>query len=282
MLVKLTDISLVYLEGSPAATDALTDVSFTLESGEFAAVIGRTGSGKSTLTQIMAGLLRPSAGSVELDGVDLWSDRASRSHLRDLVGLVMQEPERQLFETTVAADVAFWPKNSGWAGPEIEAAVEAALRRVGLDIQKYGERSPFSLSGGEKRRVAMAGVLVMDPPLLILDEPTVGLDPRGRQELLEYLRGLNQAGTTILMITHDLDIVAESAGRVLGFEAGRLIDDTTPSALFSQRAKTDQELATAPTVAKRLAEKGFLLDDEPLTVDELADSIIKVFPGAPA
>ncbi len=275
MLVELTDIDYEYLGGSPGAARALSGVSLGIESGEFVALIGKTGSGKSTLTQIMAGILEPSTGSVRIEGRDLWGDKRQKLQGRASVGLVMQQPERQLFETTVADDVAFWPKNAGVDGDAIEQLVDRALERVGLTPDTYRHRSPFSLSGGEMRKVAIAGVLVMEPRLLLLDEPTVGLDPHGRRELLEYITGLNRDGTTIVMVTHDIDMVAELADRVLVVEEGRLAADSTPGALFSHRSGQFEELPGASMIARELARGGFAIEDEPITLDELADSIIR-------
>jgi len=282
MLVELIDVDYEYLEGSPSADKALSGVSFAIEPGEFVALIGKTGSGKSTLVQIMAGLLSPAAGAVRINGRNLWGDKRQRIEARRNVGLVMQQPERQLFEATVADDVAYWPKNAGVDKDAIEQLVDKALERVGLAPDVYRRRSPFSLSGGEMRKAAVAGVLVMEPRLLLLDEPTVGLDPRGRQDLLEHIASLNHDGTTIVMVTHDMDTVAELAGRVLVVDSGRLSADASPRALFSHRSGRYGELPTASAVARELIHGGFAIEDEPITLDELADSIIRTFERASA
>ncbi len=282
MLVELIDVDYQYLEGSPSATKALNGVSFAIEPGEFVALVGKTGSGKSTLTQIMAGLLAPTAGVVRIDGRDLAGDKRQRIEARRNVGLVMQQPERQLFEATVADDVAYWPKSAGVDKDAIEKLVNKALERVGLAPEVYRHRSPFSLSGGEMRKAAIAGVIVMEPRLLLLDEPMVGLDLRGRQELLEHFASLNRDGTTIIMVTHDMDTVAELAGRVLLVDNGRLAADASPRELFSHRSQRFRELPTASAVARELVGGGFVIEDEPITIDELADSIIRTFERASA
>lgn len=260
MLIELKEVGYAYLAKSPAATQTLMDITFRIGEGEFVALIGPTGSGKTTLAGIMAGLTRPSSGTVVLGGAQ--------------VGFVFQQPERQLFEATVADDIAFWPRNRRLAHDETARRVRAAMEAVGLEYDRYADRSPFSLSGGEMRRAAIAGILVMEPSLLILDEPTAGLDPRGKRDLLGRIACLNRAGTAIVMITHDMDDVAELASRVLKLERGRLIADGAPRTVFDWRgALPDDALPTAPRIARLLNARGRALTSACLTLAELEESI---------
>ncbi len=234
MQLTFDHVTHTYQPDSPFQATAIRDVSLTIRSGEFVALIGHTGSGKSTLAQHMNGLLRPTEGRVLLDGRDIHEKGADRRAVRQRIGLVFQYPEQQLFEETVAKDVAFGPKNLGLSATEIDARVHEALERVRLSYDEMAEKSPFELSGGQMRRVAIAGVLAMRPEMLVLDEPAAGLDPMGRDELLSLIEQLHQNGTTIVMISHSMDDVARAAKRILVMEHGKLAMQGTPDEIFSE------------------------------------------------
>jgi len=285
MLVELDAVGYTYLANSAVADNALNGVSMAVDEGEFIAVIGATGSGKTTLAQVMAGLLRPDAGRVLYEGADIWRDRKQLPQRRRLAGLVFQEPERQLFEMTVEDDIGFWPRNVGVAAAEMPGMVEKAMTAVGLDYEAFRGRSPFGLSGGEMRRAAIAGILVMAPPLLILDEPTVALDPVGRAGLLERMKKLNREGTAIMLVSHDMDEVAELADRVIVMDKGRIVVEGAPRSIFSQGellAKLGLELPQMARLAKLLADKGLALRSLPLTLGEMEDEILSALGESPA
>lgn len=285
MLVELEAVGYTYLPRSEAAAQALSDVSLTVGAGEFIALIGPTGSGKSTLVQIMAGLVQPTTGRVKLAGADIWLDKARLPERRRLVGLVFQEPEKQLFELTVEDDVAFWPRNSGVSSGELPEMTRGALEAVGLDYRSYRTRSPFTLSGGEMRRVAVAGILVMNPRVLILDEPTVGLDARGRMDLSSRIRALNKKKTAIVMVSHDMDEVAESADRVIMLAQGGIVFDGPPREAFKQTELLDGiglELPQVARIAARLRRQGLLGARLPLTLAEIETDILTALGKAPA
>jgi energy-coupling factor transport system ATP-binding protein len=231
--IVLEQVSHAYRSG-PQTTVALDRIDLTVRDGELLALIGHTGSGKSTLAQHLNGLLKPTSGRVLLDGQDINAGDANRRALRFQVGLVFQYPEHQLFEETVYKDVAFGPKNMGLSDAEIDARVREALALVGLDFDEISPRSPFELSGGQMRRTALAGVLAMRPRVLVLDEPTAGLDPRGRDFLLQDVEHLNRSGTTVVLISHAMDDVARLATRVAVLENGALAMEGTPEEVFSQ------------------------------------------------
>ncbi len=233
MPIVLEQVSHAYRSG-PQTTVALDRIDLTVRDGELLALIGHTGSGKSTLAQHLNGLLKPTSGRVLLDGQDINAGDANRRALRFQVGLVFQYPEHQLFEETVYKDVAFGPKNMGLSDAEIDARVREALALVGLDFDEISPRSPFELSGGQMRRTALAGVLAMRPRVLVLDEPTAGLDPRGRDFLLQDVEHLNRSGTTVVLISHAMDDVARLATRVAVLENGALAMEGTPEEVFSQ------------------------------------------------
>ena len=233
-ILEVRNLDYIYSAGTPFEHKALDNVSFALEPGEFVGIIGHTGSGKSTLMQQMNGLLKPSSGQVLLDGVDIWSDKKLTRQARFRVGLVFQYPEYQLFEETVYRDIAFGPKNMGLEEKEIDRRVREAAGFVGLTEQQL-EVSPFDLSGGQKRRVAIAGVIAMEPEVLILDEPTAGLDPVGRAEILGNIEAYRQAkNATIMMVSHSMEDVARLTDRLLVMNGSRLAMDGTPSEVFSR------------------------------------------------
>ena len=231
-ILEVKNLCHIYSAGTPFERAALKDVSFSVERGEFIGIIGHTGSGKSTLMQHLNGLLKPTSGSILLDGVDIWSDKKTTRQSRFRVGLVFQYPEYQLFEETVYKDIAFGPKNMGLKADEIDRRVREAAAHVGLTEAQL-EVSPFDLSGGQKRRVAIAGVIAMEPEVLILDEPTAGLDPEGREEILQNIDGYRKAkGATIMMVSHSMTDVARLADRLLVMNKACLAMDGTPQEVF--------------------------------------------------
>ena len=233
-ILEVRNLDYIYSAGTPFEHKALDNVSFALEPGEFVGIIGHTGSGKSTLMQQMNGLLKPTSGQVLLDGMDIWSDKKLTRQARFRVGLVFQYPEYQLFEETVYRDIAFGPKNMGLEEKEIDRRVREAAGFVGLTEAQL-EVSPFDLSGGQKRRVAIAGVIAMEPEVLILDEPTAGLDPVGRAEILGNIEAYRQAkNATIMMVSHSMEDVARLTDRLLVMNGSRLAMDGTPSEVFSR------------------------------------------------
>ena len=285
MPIELKDVSYVYNEGLPDEKRALSHIDLTFREGEFTAIIGHTGSGKSTLIQMLNGLLKPTSGTVLLDGEDIFEEPDVRSKkkrrearakkmlsVRQRVGLVFQYPEHQLFEMTVAEDVAFGPRNLQLPKDEIKKRIREAMEMVGLD-RSYREKSPFELSGGEKRRVAIAGVLAMKPDFLILDEPTAGLDPQGRDEILNQTRQLcDKTGIAILLVSHSMDDVARFADRVVAIEEGELKYDGTPKEVFSHAEDLKAMGLGIPQVtelAMQLKEKGFPIRETVLDLDEM-------------
>ena len=250
MEITLEHVSHTYQPGSPFQAAALCDVSLTIRRGVFLALIGHTGSGKSTLAQHINGLLRPTAGRVLLDGQDIEEKGFSKKQLRQRVGLVFQYPEHQLFEETVAKDVAFGPRNLGLSAQETADRVREALERVGLPYDEIAEKSPFELSGGQMRRAAMAGVLAMRPEMLVLDEPAAGLDPQSREEMLQMIARLHAQGDGIVMISHSMDDVARYATRAVVMEKGRAVMEGTPAQVFRQAERLEEMGLEVPAVCR--------------------------------
>lgn len=246
--VTLEHVTHTYQPGSPFQAVALSDVSLVIRAGEFVSLIGHTGSGKSTLVQHLNGLLTPTSGRVLIDGRDIHEKGYPMREARQKIGLVFQYPEHQLFEETVAKDVAFGPKNLGLSQAEIQKRVREALLRVNLSYQEVGEKSPFELSGGQMRRVALAGVLAMRPEMLVLDEPAAGLDPQGREDMLRLIAALHRQGATIVMVSHSMDDVARFASRAVVMEQGRLAMDGTPQEIFAQAQRLEQMGLDVPAV----------------------------------
>jgi energy-coupling factor transport system ATP-binding protein len=271
-IITVENLTHVYQAG-PLRQAALADVSLTIARGSVAAIIGVTGSGKSTLVQHFNGLLRPTSGRVVVDGVDVQAaSSADLRALRQRVGMLFQFPEAQLFGRSVFADVAFGPQRMGLAAREVQRRVVAALDLVGLPYREYAARSPFELSGGQMRRVALAGVLALAPALLVLDEPTVGLDAAGRAEFYAYLRrARREQGATILLVSHDMAEVAALAEWVIVLHAGRLVLQGTPRALFAQADQLRACGLAAPPLAELLAllrGRGLAVPDDVFTLDE--------------
>ncbi len=277
MLIELKDVSYVYGKGTVYETAALDHIDLSIGEGEFVGIIGHTGSGKSTLIQHMNGLMRPTAGQLLCDGNDIWADGYDLRSLRTHVGLVFQYPENQLFEMDVLTDVEFGPKNQGLPPEMVEQRAREALKQVGIAEELY-KVSPFELSGGQKRRVAIAGVLAMDPEVLILDEPTAGLDPRGRDEILGLIRRLHDVrGITIVLVSHSMEDVAAYAERLIVVHDGRIPFDGTPKQVFLHYKELEEMGLAAPQVTyimHALREKGLPVDVTATTVADAKRSIL--------
>ena len=281
MPIEVIHLTHCYSEGSALRTVALDDVSFRIEDGEFVGIIGHTGSGKSTLVQHLNGLLKPSSGQVLIDGEDLNGEHVNRRSLRQRIGLVFQYPEYQLFEESVAKDIAFGPKNQGLSSAEIDERVRYAMDCVHLDYAKYAERSPFELSGGQMRRVAIAGVLAMRPSVLILDEPTAGLDPRGRDKILTMLEELHaREHVTILMVSHSMDDMARLASRLIVMSEGRIVAQGTPREIFSREEMMTSiglDIPEAARLCARLRAKGYDLPADLFRPEELKEHLLRLW-----
>ncbi len=278
MSITIKNLTHVYNEGMPFEKVALEDINIEIKSGEFVGIIGHTGSGKSTLIQMFNGLLKPTRGEVLVNDKDINGEQVSKKEIRQKVGLVFQYPEYQLFEMTVKDDVAFGPKNLGLDANEITARVQYALDAVGLD-HTYYEKSPFELSGGQKRRVAIAGVLAMKPEILILDEPTAGLDPKGRNELFKQLQKMHhELGLTIVLISHSMEDVARYAEKLFVLYKGKIAYQGTPREVFANGKKLEEIGLAMPQIRyimEVLKEKGMPVTEDVLTVEEAADILIK-------
>ena len=279
MSITVENLTYTYSKGLPNETRALEDVSFQLKTGEFAAVIGHTGSGKSTLMQQLNGLLRPDSGKITVGEVCITDPSTKMTEVRRKVGLVFQYPEYQLFEETVAKDVAFGPKQVGMTGEELDRVVEESIRLTGLDYEEVKERSPFELSGGQKRRVAIAGVLAMKPEILILDEPTAGLDPSAHRDVLELIRRIHrQERMTILLVSHNMGDIAELADRVLVMNRGKLVMNGTPAEVFSRGEplwEMGLGLPPATEFMERLKDRMPGIDAAQLSIEDAAKEICR-------
>ena len=285
MQIKVENLSMIYSPGLPYETKALEDINFTVQQGEFLGIIGHTGSGKTTLVQCIAGLLVPTAGrivAVADDGTEtVISEKGKEAfRVRRSVGIVFQYPEYQLFEETVMKDVCFGPKNQGLTEEEQIARAREALDLVGISADEKGEASPFDLSGGQKRRVAIAGVLAMQPSVLILDEPTAGLDPKGHDDILEMIRRIRaEKNMTIILVSHNMDDVAEYADRVLAMDRGRLMLLGTPEEVYCEHEEelrsVGLDIPAGPAFLWMLKERGMDLDDNHLSFEDTAEEIIR-------
>ena len=277
MGIILDNVSYTYQEGTPFASAALSDVSLTIDDGSYTAIIGHTGSGKSTILQLLNGLLVPTKGSVRVFDTLITSTSVNKQirQIRKQVGLVFQFAENQIFEETVLKDVAFGPQNFGVSVEEAEAIAREKLDLVGIDESLF-ERSPFELSGGQMRRVAIAGILAMEPSILVLDEPTAGLDPIGRKELMTLFEKLHQDGITIVLVTHLMDDVAEFADQVYVMEKGRLVKSGAPSLVFQNLEFMENIQLGVPKItrfAQRLADRGVSFKQMPITIEEFKEFI---------
>ena len=284
MPIEVRHLTHTYSEGSAFQATAIRDVNLSIADGEFVAVIGHTGSGKSTLVQHLNGLLKPTEGQILVDGEDMFGEGVDKRKIRQKVGLVFQYPEYQLFEETVAKDIAFGPKNQGLSPEEIDRRVRTAMAHVHLDYDKYAERSPFELSGGQMRRVAIAGVLAMEPKVLILDEPTAGLDPRGRDRILGMIRDLHaEGGVTVIMVSHSMDDVARLATRLVVMSRGQLVATGTPREIFRQREMMERIGLGVPEAAQlcgKLRARGLPLPEDLYTPEELRDALLALWKEA--
>ena len=278
MPIQVEHLTHTYMPGSPFSAVALNDVSLTIEDGELIGLLGHTGSGKTTLVQHLNGLIKPTSGRVVVDGLDLTQKGVSLLEVRKKVGLVFQYPEYQLFEETVAKDIAFGPRNMGLDAEEIDRRVRGAMLQVGLNYDEVAERSPFELSGGQMRRVAIAGVLAMRPRVLILDEPTAGLDPAGRNSILQMIRDLHAAGgLTVIMVSHSMDDISTLATRLVVMSRGELVMTGTPREVFTQQEKLRSiglGVPQAAELAHALIAEGFDLPGDLYTLDEVCHAIL--------
>ena len=277
MGIALENVSFTYQEGTPLASTALSDVSLTIEDGSYTALIGHTGSGKSTILQLLDGLLVPSQGSVRVFDTLITSTSKNKDirQIRKQVGLEFQFAENQIFEETVLKDVAFGPQNFGVSEEDAEQIAREKLALVGIDESLF-DRSPFELSGGQMRRVAIAGILAMEPAILVLDEPTAGLDPLGRKELMNLFKKLHQSGMTIVLVTHLMDDVAEYANQVYVMEKGRLVKFGKPSDVFQDVVFMEEVQLGVPKITafcKRLADRGVSFKRLPIKIEEFKESL---------
>ena len=277
MPLVIKDLNYYYMTGTPFEVHALKGINLRVEDGEFVGIIGHTGCGKSTLTQQIAGLLKPTSGTVEINGEDINASGYDRKKLRRTVGVVFQYPEYQLFEENVGKDVALGPTKVGMSEDEVNQSVDDALRLVGFEPEQIKESSPFDLSGGQKRKVAIAGVLAMKPGILILDEPIAGLDPVGREQFMELIKRLNNEGTTILMISHNMDGLCDYASRIIAMEHGEIYADGTPKEVFSDLDRLREiglGASEARTAAYLLKQRGWNAPDDIIKKDELVSYIM--------
>ncbi|WP_125153949.1 energy-coupling factor transporter ATPase [Clostridium rectalis] len=279
MSIKIENLVHIYMQGTPFEKKAIDNVSLEINDGEFIALIGHTGSGKSTLIQHINGLLKPHSGKIIVDEVDITDKHTKLSDIRKKVGLVFQYPEYQLFEETIEKDIAFGPRNLGLNDEEISLRIKRAMNIVGLDYNTYKDKSPFELSGGQKRRVAIAGVVAMEPEVLILDEPTAGLDPKGRDDILGNIKDLHKEyNMTIILVSHSMEDVAKLATRILVMHKGKCILDGEPAKIFREIDTLESVGLAAPQVTyliKKLNEKGFNISENVFTIEQAKSEIIK-------
>ena len=279
MSIRVEHLTHIYDKGLPTEQIALEDINFAVEDGELLGVIGHTGSGKSTLLQHLNGLLKPDAGRVIVGDVDITAPGVSMVEIRKRIGLVFQYPEYQLFEETVAKDVAFGPKNLGLSDSEIEERVREAIELVGLDYEEIRERSPFELSGGQKRRVAIAGVVAMRPEVLILDEPTAGLDPKAHHDVLDMVQEVHRrTGNIIILVSHNMADIARVSDKIIVIDSGHLVTTGTPQEVFSQKEllrDVGLDLPPITEFTETLREKGMELPSTILDTREAALAIAK-------
>ena len=283
MPIEVKSLTHVYMPGTPFEAKALNDVSLSIHDGEFIGIIGHTGSGKSTLISHLNGLEHSEPGVVFVNGIDLGEKGSDLIAIRRVVGLVFQYPEYQLFEETVAKDVAFGPNNLGLEAAEIERRVETALKQVGLNPAEVSEKSPFELSGGQKRRVAIAGVLAMQPSTLILDEPAAGLDPAGRREMFDLIRGIHDSGVTVVMVSHSMDDVGRLCDRLFVLNKGEIAYSGTPAEVFLHESKLHAiglDVPEGAKLARRLRDAGFDMPQDIYRTEDVCAAIIANLRGA--
>lgn len=280
MSIKIKNLTHVYMPKSPFEKKALDNVNLVIEDGEFLALIGHTGSGKSTLIQHLNGLLEPTSGRILVDDIDITNKEAKLTEIRKKIGLVFQYPEYQLFEETIKKDIAFGPNNLGLSSEEVSRRVKKSMEMVGLDYETYKDVSPFDLSGGQKRRVAIAGVIAMEPKVLILDEPTAGLDPKGRDDILEQIKLLHEKyKMTIVLVSHSMEDVGKLAQRIVVMNKGKVELLGKPSEVFKEVETLEKIGLAVPQVTylmRVLRERGFNVSDEIFTVEKGTEAILKV------
>ena len=280
MAIQVEDLCYTYGEGTALERQALKHVSFEIQDGEFVGLIGHTGSGKSTLIQHLNGLIKPTSGDIKYQGVSIYSQGYKLKDLRSKVGLVFQYPEYQLFEADIFTDVCFGPKNLGFPQEEVEKRARHALKLVGMD-EKFYKQSPFELSGGQKRRVAIAGVLAMRPEMMILDEPTAGLDPKGRDDILDQIAELHKVrGITIVLVSHSMEDMARYVDRIMVMNDGVKMFDDTPKEVFRHYKELEAIGLAAPQityVVQGLRERGIPIDDAITTVEEAREAILALY-----
>ena len=281
MSIKIENLTHVYMQNGPFEKKALDDVNIDIKDGEFVALIGHTGSGKSTLIQHMNGLLEATSGKIIVDGDDITKEGVKLSDVRKKVGLVFQYPEYQLFEETIEKDISYGPTNLGLDKDEIHRRVIKSMEMVGLDYEFYKNKSPFDLSGGQKRRVAIAGVVAMEPKILILDEPTAGLDPKGRDDILDQIKILHEKyNMTIILVSHSMEDVAKIAEKVIVMNKGKVALQGTPSEIFKEVDTLEKIGLGVPQVTylmRELRNKGFNVSDEVYTIEQCKKELLKIF-----
>ena len=279
MSIKIENLTHVYMPKSPFEKKALDNVNLVIEDGEFLALIGHTGSGKSTLIQHLNGLLEPTSGRILVDDIDITNKEAKLTEIRKKIGLVFQYPEYQLFEETIEKDIAFGPNNLELSSEEVSRRVKKSMEMVGLDYETYKNVSPFDLSGGQKRRVAIAGVLAMEPDIIILDEPTAGLDPKGRDKILKCIKDLHdKKGIGVILVSHSMEDVANYAERIIVMNKGKVMYDDSPHKVFSHYKELEKMGLAAPQITyimHILKEKGFNVDEDIINLEEAKESILK-------
>lgn len=279
MIIDIKDLNYIYNPNTPFEKKALDNINIQINEGDFIGLIGHTGSGKSTLVQHLNGLMKPTSGTIIVDGKNITEKGASLRDVRQKVGLVFQYPEHQLFEESVYKDISFGPKNLGLSDEEVNQRIRHAMDLVGLDFESLKDRSPFELSGGQKRRVAIAGVIAMKPKVLVLDEPTAGLDPSGRDEILDEVKELfKKEGITIILVSHSMEDVARLVDRIFVMHKGRLVIDDTTREVFKRASDLEEIGLGIPQITKfmkRFKEKGNDIDDNILTVEEAKEEIMK-------
>lgn len=280
MSIKIENLSHIYMPKTPFEKIALNNLNCEIKDGEFIALIGHTGSGKSTFIQHLNGLLRPTSGKIIVDGVDISDKKVKLSDIRKKVGLVFQYPEYQLFEETIEKDIEYGPRNLGISEEEISKRVKKSMFMVGLDYETYKDKSPFDLSGGQKRRVAIAGVIAMEPKTLILDEPTAGLDPKGREDILSQIKILHEEyGMTIIMVSHSMEDVANIADRVIVMNGGEIVLDGEIAEVFKEVETLEKIGLAVPQVTylvRELRKKGFDISEEIFTISQAKEALLNI------
>ena len=283
-LIEINNLMHIYSPGLPFEKKAMDDISLKIEENEFIGLIGHTGSGKSTFIQHLNGLLKPSSGEIIIDGTRVDKSGSNLTDLRKKVGLVFQYPEYQLFEETIERDIAFGPRNLDISEEEVQERVKASMESVGLDYETYKDKSPFELSGGLKRRVAIAGVLAMEPKDLILDEPTAGLDPRGRDEILSEIKNIHEnRKMTVILVSHSMEDVAKIAERIIVFDKGKVFLDGEPREIFRNEDKllgVGLGIPQITSLMRTLKKKGLDINEDAITVEEAKESLKKYLRGA--